>query len=156
MTTHAHRLVRSLALGTLLSCCAACDLCTPSPAGSWQLLHDGDPGALLSVRAIDGTVWVSGGDPDGIEGPATATLLVDDDPTDDQDFTALDTGLQGDLWWVDSVSADVAYVGGTFGRVAKVDRSGESLVVEELTTPVSGQSDDTIIGFGVLAAGDYI
>lgn len=150
------RPARTLALLALLACCAACEWCDPTPSGGWTLLHDGDPGALLSVRAIDGTVWIAGGDPDGLDGPASGTLLVDDDPTDEDDFVALETGLQGDWWWVDPVSADVAWVGGTYGRVARVDRSGATLAVQELTTPVSGQNDDSIIVFGVLASGDDV
>lgn len=143
-------------LWALLLCGSACDDCVPGPPSGWAMVRESEPGALLSVRVAGGTVWAVGGDADGLDGPATATLLVDDDPLDDQDFSALDTGLQGDLWWVDAVSADVAYAGGAFGRVARLDRSGGALVVEELTTPVSGQNDDTIIVFGVLAAGDDV
>lgn len=120
------------------------------------MVHESDPGALLSIRAKDGAVWTVGGDPDGVEGPSPGTLLVDDDPSDENDFVAYDTGLQGDFWWVDPQSADSAYFGGSYGRVARVDISSGAAVVEELTTPVSGQDDDTVIVFGVLAVGDDV
>ncbi len=147
---------RRLLLVAPLACALGCDQCLPVPPSGWSVVHESDPGALLSIRAIDGTVWVAGGDPDGLDGPSPGTLLVDDDPLDDQDFVALDTGLQGDFWWVDPVSTDVAYFGGTYGRVARVDRSGAALSVEELTTPASGLEDDSIIVFGVLATGDDV
>lgn len=140
----------------LLCGSGACDQCVPQPSAQWELLHDGDPGALLSVRAAAGSVWVSGGDPDGPEGPATGTLLVDDDPSDEEDFIALDTGLQSDLWWVSPVDANLAWVGGSDGLVARVERSGSEVTVTELTTPVADDADDNLIVFGVLAVGEEV
>lgn len=146
--------VRRLPLLLLACVGAACDQCVPQPAAGWELLHDADPGALLSVRAAAGAVWVSGGDPDGPEGPATGTLLVDDDPSDADDFIALDTGLQSDLWWVAPVDASLAWVGGSDGLVARIERNGGEVTATELVTPVADSADDNLIVFGVLAAGD--
>ncbi|MBI1945297.1 MAG: hypothetical protein HYS27_06360 [Deltaproteobacteria bacterium] len=128
----------------------------PTPEAGWTMVRESEAGALLSIRAKDGAVWAVGGDPDGVDGPLPGTLLVDDDPTDEDDFISYDTALQGDFWWVDPVSAEVAYFGGSYGRVARVDISSGAAVVEELTTPASGQGDDTVIVFGVLAVGDDV
>jgi hypothetical protein len=134
----------------VLSLAAGCDQCGGLPSG-WALLRDNEPGALLSVRVQDGVVWVGGGDPDGVDGPATGTLLVDDDPSDDVDFQAIDTGLQGDFWWVHPVSGTVAFVGGSFGRVVRVDRSTSPVQIDVLTTPATDANDPDIVVFGVYA-----
>ncbi len=147
---------RGLAFLALPMCCLACEQCVPVPAPTWSMARETEPGALLSIRERDGAVWTVGGDPDGVEGPAFATLLVDHDPSDDGGFVAYDANLQGDLWWVDPVSADVAYVSGSFGRVARIDISSGAAVVEELTTPVTGQDNEALIVFGVLATGDDV
>lgn len=129
----------------------SCDQCAGLPPG-WALLRDNEPGALLSVQVKDGTVWVCGGDPDGVDGAATGTLLVDDDPLDDVDFTAIDTGLQGDFWWVHPTSDSVAFLGGSFGRVVRVDRGTSPPTIDVLPTPATALNDPDIIVFGVYAS----
>ena len=129
----------------------SCDQCSGLPPG-WALLRDNEPGALLSVQVKDGTVWVCGGDPDGVDGAATGTLLVDDDPLDDVDFTAIDTGLQGDFWWVHPTSDSVAFLGGSFGRVVRVDRGTSPPTIDVLPTPATALNDPDIIVFGVYAS----
>jgi hypothetical protein len=129
----------------------ACEGCTPGPPPGWSLLRDNAPGALLSVRATDGVVWSVGGDPDGVAGPQTASLLIDADPLDDVDFVAPETGLQGDLWWVEPTSATSALAGGSFGRVVRLERSGDDVTVTPLPTPAPADDADLIV-FGVYAA----
>lgn len=143
------RFVVVFALGMGVSGCGGCP--APLPSG-WVVVRDSEPGALLSVRMKDGVVWAAGGDPDGPSGPAHATLLVDDDPFDGADFVAVDTGVQGDWWWVDPLDAQGAYLGGSFGRVAFIDRSKSPPTLTERETPASGLSDADIIVFGVYAA----
>ena len=138
-----------LALAVLMT--VSCDQCGGLPPG-WALLRDNEPGALLSVQVAGGTVWVCGGDPDGIDGLATGTLLVDDDPLDDVDFKAIDTGLQGDFWWVHPTSDTVAFLGGSFGRVVRVDRSTTPAAIDVLPTPASALDDPDVIVFGVYAS----
>ncbi len=147
---------RGLLLGALVVCGAACEQCVPAPPPTWSMVGETKPGALLSIRERDHAVWTVGGDPDGVDGPASATLLVDHDPSDDEGFVAYDSHVQGDLWWVDPVSADAAYVGGSFGRVARVELQGGDAVVQELVTPVTGQDNEDLIVFGVLATGDDV
>jgi hypothetical protein len=129
-----------------------CEGCTPGPPAGWSLLRDNAPGALLSIRAKDGVVWSVGGDPDGVDGPQTASLLIDADPLDDIDFVAPDTGLQGDLWWVEPLSTTTALAGGAFGRVARLERSDDDVTVTPLSTPADGADDPDVIVFGVYAA----
>lgn len=130
----------------------ACEGCTPGPPAGWSLLRDNAPGALLSVRAKDGVVWIVGGDPDGVAGPQTASVLIDADPLDDVDFVAPDSGLQGDLWWVEPLSATTALAGGAFGRVVRLERRGDDVTVTPLSTPADGADDVDLIVFGVYAA----
>lgn len=143
---------RSLLATSALWCLSACGGCPPTLPSGWFLVRAREPGALLSVQAKDGVVWTSGGDPDGVAGPATATLLVDGDAFDDVDFVAIETGLQGDLWWVEPVTATVALAGGSFGRVVRVDRAPSPATVTPLPTPADGLNDPDLIVFGVFAA----
>jgi hypothetical protein len=125
----------------------------------WQLVAREVPGALLSVSERDGVAFVVGGDPDGPDGPASATLMLwrHEGPAVPATPVTIDTGLQGDLWWVHATSATRAYASGSAGRVVRLDvnADGDDVTVTPLLTPAGLDSHDhDLIVFGVFAADD--
>jgi len=156
----------------LVAFCAASlvggESCTgPTLTPGWQTVARDVPGALLSVAEKDGTVVIVGGDPDEAS-RATMLLSVHDGPAVGAPLVAVDTGLEGDLWWVHPVSSTRVYVSGSFGRVARVDiadgdvarahdalRRGEAppVVITELDTPDDARTVDVVV-FGVFVSDD--
>jgi hypothetical protein len=138
----------------LAACCPPPEEEDPKPKG-WSVLIDDAPAPLWSVQSAAGAVWVVGADRDGADGPDGPTVLVDDDPTDAEDFVSVDVGVQGDLWWVHPVSAEVAWASGSHGRVLRIERVNEdTFETTAFDTPGSAQADPNLIVFGVYASSD--
>lgn len=98
--------------------------------GESQLVWVDLPGALLSVwGSSNDDVWAVGGDPDG-EGPTVLHLS-------DGDWSTVDVGSSGDLWWVFGVEGSV-FVGGSGGRILVSDDDGASFsaMPTPSTTPI--------------------
>jgi hypothetical protein len=106
-----------LSLGALLlSTACGSDASEAGPqeaAPNWQLVHDGLPGALLSVWGTSASdVWAVGADAgDG----AGATVLH----LEGGAWSRLDTGESGDLWWVFGFADGPIYMGGSGGVILR-------------------------------------
>jgi hypothetical protein len=149
--------MRIAARASIVTALGACACPQPPPDGSWQLLRNNDRAAFTSVRGLDSTVWIVGGDPDGPAGPATAALFVSEleaqsSSTEPTILQAIESGVQGDLWWVEPVSRDVAFVGGSSARVLRVDRSSDPATLTPAVTPRTGDDDPDMIVFGIYAS----
>ncbi len=119
----------------------------PNP---WEPMLEDLPGVLLSVWGTSSSdVWVAGAD--GGDGPEVHHH-------DGSGWTALQTGVHADLWWVFGSSDDTVWFSGSEGTVLRHDRaSGE---FEALDTPTEatlygtwGPSDDLIYSVGGFVGG---
>jgi photosystem II stability/assembly factor-like uncharacterized protein len=109
--------MRSLAAIFLLLCACGDD------GPGWQVVHDELPGALMSVWGTSADdVWAVGAD-DG-DGP---TVLHHDG----QSWDRLDTGVDGDLWWVHGFAGGPVFMGGADGTILRFQEDS----FEALATP---------------------
>jgi hypothetical protein len=77
----------------------------------WQLLHGSLPGALMSIWGTSSTdVWAVGAD-----GGAGAQVFHFDGAV----WSSLDSGHEGDLWWVFGLPSGSVYMGGTGGTILR-------------------------------------
>ena len=128
-------LLALLALTLLVVACADDDERPTSPDREWLAVVSAPGSALLGVDGTsDENVYVVGAD-DG-SGPLVLHF-------DGEDWTRLDTGLSGDLWWVHSVGDDV-FMTGSDAHIIRY-RGGN---FERMTTPGLGKH----IVFGLWAS----
>ena len=112
----------------LLALCAACGAeAKPAESDPWQVVLERLPGALLSVWGSSASdVWAVGGDAGDGLGPM---VLHYDGAT----WQRLDSGVEGDLWWVFGFAHGPVFMGGSNGTVLRV----EDDKFERLPTPGS-------------------
>ena len=92
---------------------------------SWQVVHRELPGALLSVWGTSTTdVWAVGGDPGDGAGPMVIHY-------DGSEWTRLETGHVGDLWWTFGFTGGPVYMGGAGGTILRYEDGAFS----PMTTP---------------------
>jgi hypothetical protein len=108
-----------LGLSILLAPALACGSDSgPDEPDSWQVVHDGLPGALLSVWGTSsGDVWTVGGDAGDGRGPTVLHL-------EGGSWSRLDTAQRGDLWWVHGFAGGPVFMGGAGGTILRYDESG--------------------------------
>jgi hypothetical protein len=120
------RLAISFALLPAALACGSDD--PPEPAESWQVVHDGVPGALLSVwGSSESDVWAVGGDAGDGAGPTVLHL-------EGGSWSRLETGQSGDLWWVHGFAGGPLFIGGSGGTILRYDGSGFT----RMATPGTG------------------
>lgn len=111
---------RAIAIGGLafLLSAAACDPepDEPEPQGDWQVLTEGERGALLSIWGTSpDDVWVVGADARDDTGPLVYRVR-------DGALTRLETGEpDGDLWWVFGFENGPVFMGGSGGVILRYD-----------------------------------
>lgn len=114
----------------------------PQPPGSdatWEIVQKGLPGALMSVWGTSADdVWIVGADAG--QGPAVRHW-------DGADWTDLDPGSPGHLWWV-SGAGDHVWMSGDGGRLLRYDRNNMSFETWTAPTP------ERLYGVFPLAADD--
>ncbi|MES2643247.1 MAG: hypothetical protein V4850_27435 [Myxococcota bacterium] len=112
------RVVLPVVASLLLAACTDKDVDTgDTPAEAWTLVAVDQPAAFLSVTGTAADdVWVVGADAG--EGPAALHY-------DGAGWNVLDTGTQGDLWWVATTGAtsDTVWMAGADGRVLQYSRA---------------------------------
>lgn len=107
----------------------------PDPERSWQVLAQDFPEAALSVDGTsDDDVWVVGAD------AGLGPLITHFDGTS---WERLTFDQRVNLWWVDAVSPELAYAGGTRSTILEI-RNGQ---ITRMQTPGLG---DTVV-FGIWA-----
>lgn len=122
----------------LPSACAPLDKVDKTAAPDFELRVDSQRSALLSVHGTaPDDVWAVGAD-DG-DGPVVLHF-------DGERWQRLATGLRGDLWWVQAISLNVVYFGGSDAHLIEY-RDGQ---FTRLPTPGLGRH--TV--FGLWAAGE--
>lgn len=101
---------------------------SPEPEARWQVVHDGVPGALLSVWGSSASdVWAVGADAgDG----AGATLLH----LEGGSWSRIDTGQSGDLWWVHGFAGGPLFLSGSGGTILRYQDGA----LTRLSTPGNG------------------
>jgi len=100
-----------------------------APAAEWQIVHEGLPGALLSVWGTSATdVWAVGGDARDGTGP---TVLHYDGSAWERVETGRDSGT---LWWVFGFEGGPIYMGGEGGVILRYEDGSFT----ETTTPGTG------------------
>jgi hypothetical protein len=101
------RMATCLAPAALAAGCPA-----PDREDGWQVVHEGLPGALLSVWGESATdVWAVGADARDGTGPLVLHF-------DGEEWERLETGRSGgDLWWVFGVPGGPIYMGGDGGVI---------------------------------------
>lgn len=93
-------------------------------SGSWTLVADAQPSALLSVWAAnENDVWVVGG----------GALVEHYDGTG---WTKKDTKQSADLWWVKGFDDGTVFVSGAQGTILRYTTTSDTF--EKLTTPGNG------------------
>ena len=112
--THA-RLTASLSLLlTVAACAAGCPDPTP-PSGSWAIVAEQLPEALLSIGGRSAAdVWAVGAD----KGRGPIVLHYDG-----TSWQRRDTGVRGHLWWVHAFDDGTAMMGGAGGLIVRWDGS---------------------------------
>jgi hypothetical protein len=110
---------RGLGLSILLALSPACgDEARPAEPEAWQVVHDGLPGALLSVwGSAASDVWTVGADAGDGRGPTVLHL-------DGEGWSRLETGQSGDLWWVHGFAGGPLFMGGAGGLILRYDEGG--------------------------------
>jgi hypothetical protein len=105
-------------LAALSSAVLACGSDDPAePEQSWQVVHDGVPGALLSVwGSSPSDVWAVGADAGDGKGPTVLHL-------EGSSWSRLETGQSGDLWWVHGFAGGPLFMGGSGGTILRYDGS---------------------------------
>lgn len=113
----------------LVAVVVGCDSGDEAAGDAWQRVHEGLPGALLSVWGTSATdVWTVGADARDGAGPQVLHF-------DGEAWTRVDTGLtQGDLWWVFGFADGPIYMGGDGGVIVR--RDGDTFTV--MDTPSTG------------------
>lgn len=116
-STSRHRDLRSLSatsLGSLSLLGGACgDPKSPEPAGSWQIVVESESAALMAVHGTsERDVWAVGAD-DG-SGPLVLSW-------DGRDWERHDSGLSGDLWWVQALDDGSVLMAGSDAHVVKYE-----------------------------------
>ena len=103
----------TLAIGSLVGCDGDDPIDEPV-VDTWQIVHEGAAGALLSVWGTSARdVWVVGAD--ALDGSGPVVLHLDGDA-----WQRVPTGLaQGDLWWVFGFEGGPVYMGGTGGTILR-------------------------------------
>ena len=132
---------RRLALVFATMLLAACPADPQSNPDSWEIVHQGLPGALLSVWGASSTdVWAVGGDTlDGL-GPAVIHF-------DGETWTRVETGqTQGNLWWVYGFEDGPVFMGGDGGVILRY----EGGIFTQMDTP----GTDTVYGLWGSSAQD--
>lgn len=108
----------------------------PAPRPSWELVHASLPGALMSVWGTSPTdVWAVGADAGS--GPTVLHF-------DGADWSEVETGTEGDLWWVFGFANGPVYMGGSGGTILRY-AGGE---LTRMTTPGTG------VVFGIWGASE--
>ncbi|MCA9537394.1 MAG: hypothetical protein KC620_00820 [Myxococcales bacterium] len=132
--------VRFVLLALALLPLAACDDEPAEEAGSWSVVFEELPGALLSVYGTaSDDVWVVGADADDGAGPAVLHY-------DGEGWTRMATGASGSLWWVTG-RGDTLWMVGEGGLILRHVRGSGTF--EQMTPP-----DTAPTLFGVLAFAD--
>ena len=110
----AQRLVIALFFALLVPGLGGCGSDDAEPESEpWQVVHEGLPGALLSVwGASPSDVWSVGGDAGDGKGPMVIHY-------DGKAWTRLETGSSGDLWWVFGFAGGPVFMGGANGQILK-------------------------------------
>jgi hypothetical protein len=105
------------------------------PVDTWQIVHEGVPGALLSVWGTSARdVWVVGADARDGSGPVVLHF-------DGQAWARLSTGQSGgDLWWVFGFPEGPVYMGGDDGVILRHDPAAGSF------TPMATPGIGTVFG----------
>jgi len=124
--------------------CVACNdndaLPDSNPARSWSWVATSDSAALLSVHGTSAKdVWMAGAD-DG-KGPVVLHFV-------DGNWQRLDTGVRGDLWWVNATEQGPVFFAGASALLLRYQDG----VFERLTTP--GLGKDVVYGVWAAAAND--
>ena len=122
----------------------ACDdndgLPTSSAPLAWSWVATSDSAALLSVHGTSAKdVWMAGAD-DG-KGPVVLHF-------DGSDWQRLDTGVRGDLWWVNASAQGPVYFAGASALMLRYQDGA----FERLKTP--GLGKDVVYGVWAAAAND--
>lgn len=136
---------RALSLVNLVAAALVGGACVPGtgqedagPSGpSWELVLEGEPGALLSVAGTaSDDVWIVGADKRDGTGPTVLHYTGDG-------FEREETGDEGDLWWVavEPTTGDV-WMSGDGGRIFR--RDADDGAIEAMTAP------DTTRLYGIL------
>lgn len=115
-------------LGAWLAACGS-DGSSAEPAPPpWQVVHDGVPGALLSVWGSSvSDVWAVGADAGDGAGPTVLHL-------DGSTWSRRATGQSGDLWWVFGFAGGPVFMGGAGGMILRY----QDEVFTRMDTPGTG------------------
>ena len=123
---------------------------------TWHKVHEGLPGALLSVWGTSASdVWAVGGDAGDGTGP---TVLHYDGIAWDR----LDTGqTNGDLWWVFGFAGGPIYIGGSGGVILRYENDQFTLMTTPGINTVFGlwgtsPTDMWAVGGGSDAMGGFV
>lgn len=109
-----------------------------SPRASWELVHASLPGALMSVWGTSPTdVWAVGAD--ALDGSGPTVLHFDGAA-----WSEVETGVEGDLWWVFGFQGGPVYMGGSGGNILRYE-GGE---LTRMPTPGTG------VVFGIWGAAE--
>jgi hypothetical protein len=112
-------------------------LACPSPdepvVDRWEVVHQGLPGALLSVWGTSSTdVWAVGGDTGDGQGPLVIHF-------DGATWSRVPTGqTQGNLWWVFGFEGGPIYMGGDGGVILRYENGA--------FTPMATPGTNTVFG----------
>jgi hypothetical protein len=110
---------------------------------SWQVVHDGLPGALLSVWGSSASdVWAVGADAGDGAGPTVLHL-------EGGSWSRLETGQSGDLWWVHGFAGGPLFMGGSGGTILRFDPSGGGSGFTRMNTPGGPAATGSGVVFGV-------
>lgn len=106
---------------------------TPPEEEGWELVHQGLPGALLSVWGTSSTdVWAVGGDARDGTGPTVIHF-------DGETWSSRPTGQpQGNLWWVFGFDGGPVYMGGDGGVILRYESGQYTLLDTPSTETVYG------------------
>tara|TARA_B100000686_G_scaffold351081_1_gene448830 strand:- start:96 stop:1205 length:1110 start_codon:yes stop_codon:yes gene_type:complete len=109
----------------------------------WKLVQQELPSALLSVQvAWNGDIYAVGSDVEDGRGPYVLHF-------NGEQWTRLETGVTGDLWWVHQVGLDDIWMSGANRLVLRYRPSTKTF-----TTVDVGQGSETLYGIWGLAADD--
>jgi hypothetical protein len=119
------------------SCVAllACPTDPDEPVDTWRMVHQGLPGALLSVWGTSSTdVWAVGGD--ALDGTGPTVIHFDGESWSRHPTPQ----LQGNLWWVFGFDGGPIYMGGEGGVILRYEPATDQYTL--LDTP----GTDTVFG----------
>jgi hypothetical protein len=114
-------------------CLLACPVDPDPPADKWELVHQGLPGALLSVWGTSSTdVWAVGGDPLDGSGPLVIHF-------DGETWSRMPTGQSaGALWWVYGFEGGPVFMGGEGGVILRYEDGAFTVMDTPGTNTVFG------------------